>query len=183
MLPAGLLPRLDDLDVEDVITVDHEVALVVAAREPIAVCPRCAHRSGRVHSGYRRTLHDLPIGPNHLALHVRVRRFRCTNRGCTQKTFAERFPGLGKVRARRTHGQQAALEEVGLALGGSAGARLATRMKMPVSRSTILRLVLKASEPSTPTPTPRVLGVDDWARPRGQQYGTILVECRASNAR
>ena len=118
MLPAGLLPHLDGLSVEDVIAHDREVTLVVTAREPTAACPRCTLHSNRVHSRYERTLHDLPIGPSSLSLRVHVRRFRCPNRRCSQRIFAERFPRLGQVRARRTHGQQAALEQVGLALGG-----------------------------------------------------------------
>src|SRR5215472_5331250 len=59
-------------------------------------------------------------------------------------------------------------------LGGQAGAHLATRLGMPSSPDTLLRLVCQAARP--PTPTPRVLGVDDWSFLKGRTFGTILVD-------
>lgn len=45
---------------------------------------------------------------------------------------------------------------------------------MPASTATILRLVHRA--PPAIRPTPRVLGLDDFARCRGRLYGSILVD-------
>jgi hypothetical protein len=63
---------------------------------------------------------------------------------------------------------------IAFSAGGEAGARLASRLAMPVSGDTLLRLIRTAPLPVAPTP--RVIGIDDWAWRRGQRYGTLIVD-------
>jgi hypothetical protein len=54
-----------------------------------------------------------------------------------------------------------ALQAIGIVLGGQAGARLAARLRLPTSASTLLRLVRAAPTPHTPAL--QAVGVDEWA--------------------
>ena len=84
------------------------------------------------------------------------------------------MPKLVAPYARKTHRLIAALQAIGVALGGQAGARLAHRLGLPASRDTLLRLVRRL-----PLPAVRLLsaiGVDDWAYRKRQRYGTIVVD-------
>ena len=139
-----------------------------------AICPSCDSLSRKTHSHYQRHPHDLPCFGFRVRLHLTVRRFFCGNGQCRRRTFAEPFPGLLHQRSRRTHRLSRQQLSVAFAVSAEQGRRLLRLLAMPISGDTLIGDIRRA--PDVAVETPRVLGIDDWARRRGQTYGTILVD-------
>ena len=167
LLPAGLI-------VDRVVVAPDRVIVAARARGAAASCPLCRRPSRCVHSRYARRLGDLPWQGRVGQLNVQVRRFRCLAPECPRRVFAEHLPGVALPRVRRTARLAEAQRHIAFSAGGEAGARLASRLAMPVSGDTLLRLIRTAPLPAAPTP--RVIGIDDWAWRRGQRYGTLIVD-------
>lgn len=153
---------------------NEKLIICTQATRQAARCPDCKQLSTRRHSSYTRTVKDLPVGLDQVELHIQTRRFRCISASCPRCTFAEQHPEIVLRRGRRTKRLTANLIQIGLALGGQAGARLAGKLQMAVSGATILRLVRQVSLP--PVEKPRIIGIDDWALRKGRTYGTIVVD-------
>jgi len=175
-LPTILLPdaahlRLDSLTAAP----DGQVlTLVLASTQTAAPCPMCGTVTTRIHSRYTRTVLDLPWAGMLVQLRLHVQKFFCSARDCIRTIFTERLPQVLAPRARRTRRLATAQQRIGLALGGAAGERLADALAYPAGTDTLLDAVRQA--PIPPAPPATKVGIDDWAKCKGQSYATIVVD-------
>jgi len=100
-----------------------------------------------VHSRYYRRPADLPSLGRAVRVSLRVRRFYCRNAACSRRTFAEPVSQLVAPFARRTRRLAEAQGRTSAALGGEAGVRLLSRLSMPASADTVLRLLKRLPLP------------------------------------
>src|SRR6266480_268300 len=171
--PMIIFPDLPNVEVEGV-EVAEEITLTLRTTSPTAPCPSCGIVSSRIQSRYTRLLRDLPSVGQPIRLILHVRRFFCKKSTCAQKIFVERLPELCRPHAQRTIRLQEALCQLGLRVGGQAGADVGSELGISGSRDTILRLVRRSQEPATSEP--RIIGLDDWAYKRRLRYGTLICD-------
>lgn len=150
-----------------------EFRIYVQSKSRSALCPNCCIASKRVHSYYTRQIADLPILRKSSAIFLRSRKFYCHQEECPFKIFTERFEHHFKPYSRKTDRLKNKIRDIGLLAGGKPAERLCAVVSIPISDTTILRLIKKDS--FLPSEGVIAVGVDDWAYKKRNSYGSILV--------
>jgi transposase len=174
MAPRTINPDPVSLELGAIYPEAGAITITLRTCRPSVSCPDCDQLTEQVHSWYQRTLTDLPWQGLAVRFRLHTRRWRCPNPGCGRQIFTERLPEVVVPFARRTVRLAEVVDAIAFALGGEAGARVLATLGLPVSPDTLLNRVRAVEMPACPTP--RVIGIDDWAWRKGNRYGTILVD-------
>ena len=174
MVPPALLPLSDSVCFQTLDQDEDHFHLKLTSKSPYGICPECGEKTSSKHSTYIRKISDLPWAGIPVKVNLCVRKYYCRNEECKRKIFTERLGEKLRPYARRTARLTQHLNKIGCALGGNAGASLARFIGIPVSSSTVLRVLHRTSTPSFESPI--AVGIDDWAYRKGKTYGTIVVD-------
>jgi len=138
--------------------------LQLTATDPTASCPCCAVHPSPV---------DISWGARLVPIQLTVRKFVCRHPSCERRIFTECLVDLVVAYALHPPRLVTALRAIGVGLGGVAGTRLAARLQLSTSPTTLLRLVRAAPIPQIPAL--QVIGLDEWAWRRAVQVLTPYI--------
>jgi transposase len=175
MIPLYHLPMKVQLKTDTMSFNKEHLYFNVSACQRGSRCPLCRKTSYRVHSKYERMLSDLPVSGHQTRFDLIARRYFCDNPKCRRKIFTERFQFEIKPYRRRLLRSNELLGRLALELGGNTGSRISRHVGIPVSPSTLLRII-KQIEIQTVSVTSGIIGIDDWAFKKGNKYGTVVID-------
>lgn len=125
---------------------EQKCVIMVESNRKEVTCPYCGVIASRIHSGYIKEFHDLPIQDIQVAILINNRKFFCMNPECSHKTFSERF-GFIAYKSRKTERLIKAILTLSSRVSSVAASTMLTTNTTPVSKSTICRMLKK----KTPT--------------------------------
>ena len=122
--------------------VGDRIVIHVESTRTEAVCPYCGTVSGKIHSLYERTIHDLPLQGNKTCLRMKNRKYFCVNVECGHKTFAEPF-SFYEPKTYRTKRLQEEILRVALTQSSISASRYLRSSVVDIGKSAICEMLKK----------------------------------------
>jgi transposase len=178
LVPLGL-PGFQIL--KQTLTQEGGLEVTIISSTDRAACPRCGRLSPKQHDRRLRRKRDVPLAGRQVSLLLVKRRFWCLpcRRAFTEADTICGWRRRTTERLRETIGTQACSRPIAhVAAELDVGPRL---VQSCLERVVEARLAKQGRtlEAQTPLPTPRFLGIDDFARRKGKRYATILCDLEA----
>jgi transposase len=160
---------------------DGRLRVEVIGTNERASCPHCGAVCVKQHDVRKRRKRDVPLREHRVELVLHKRRFWCFR---CRKAFTESDSACGRrrrttVRLREVIGKQASSRPLAhVAAEYEVGPRFVQECLESVAQAQLAKRGVSLDEQAK-LPTPRYLGIDEFARRKGRRYDTILCESRA----
>ena len=160
---------------------DGRIRVEVMGTNERAQCPHCRAICVKQHDVRQRIKRDVPLRGHRVELVLHKRRFWCIrcHKACTESDSACGRRKRTTVRLREEIGQQACSRPImHVADHYEVGPRFVQACLESVASTQLAKRGLSLEE-SGSLPTPRILGIDEFARRKGHRYDTIFCDLDA----
>ncbi len=166
----------EEMTISQVTNDNDSVFIEASVKSKDCKCPKCGLVSSHKHGTYIRKVQDLPILGKTTWLNVHAYEYQCDNPDCDVSTFVEDLDGFIRYYGRCTNRLEKFLCILALETSCESCAKISKELGIKTSGDTVIRMLIRRYESQPEAKCGSIVGVDDFALKKGQNYGTIIVD-------
>lgn len=165
-----------ELQIQEIIEEEKRIIIKMNSQTTESRCVKCQEISRKQRGRYIRTVQDLPILNKQTKLKIEAHEYICDNPNCSATTFVETIDGFTGYYSRMTKRCEDFICALALETSCEGCARICKMMNLVVSADTVIRILLKKYAEQPTLTCGEIIGVDDFAFKKRNDYGTVIVD-------